>query len=190
MMFFIRNWDDPLRSSIFNGEIVISIAYLYSPLMQLQSTALSIAIFTAIFSTPLPKLCAEASKSATQIYQDRVMSIERQKCNNPQKKQFKGLTYELCIVNGRATYGYGDGPPGDAGPSFYLKNGKLLMFTETGATAIYLFKNGELEAEIVYTGTPSGDRIKTTFTIVERQKILDRATTYTNSILKVFNRKL
>ena len=139
---------------------------------------------------PLSKLCAEPSKSEAQIYQNRVMSIDRQKCKNPQKRQFQGLTYELCIVNGKATYGYGDGPPGDAGPSFYLKNGKLLMFTETGTTQIYLFKDGGLEAEIIYSGTPTGDRVKTTFTRSERKKILDRATSYTNSILKVFGRKL
>jgi hypothetical protein len=168
-----------------------SCSLFYPRLMQLQLTALSlVAVNIAILSLPLSKLCAETSKSLTQIYQERAMSIDRQKCKTTQKKKFKGLTYELCIVNGKVTYGYGDGPPGDVGPSFYLKNGKLLMFTETGSTAIYLFKDGDLEAEIVYNGTPTGDKVKTTFSLAERNKIIDRATTYTNDVLKVFGRKL
>jgi hypothetical protein len=158
--------------------------------MQLNPCAIALAANLAILSIPLPRLCAETTKSEAQIYQDRVMAIDRQKCKKPQKKKFQGLTYELCVVNGKATYGYGDGPPGDAGPSVYLKNGKILMFTETGSTQIYLFKDGDLEAEIIYNGTPTGDRVKKTFTMAERKQILDRVTGYTNSILKVFGRKL
>ncbi len=144
----------------------------------------------SLCSIPLSPLHANPSKSAEQVYQNRIMAISRYKCQRPQQKKYRGLTYELCVANGRVTYGYGDGPPEEAGPSFYLKNGKLLMFTETGTTVIYLFKDGELEAEVSYTGTPTGDKLKTSFTLTERAEIITRAKTYTNSILKVFGRKL
>jgi hypothetical protein len=52
------------------------------------------------------------------------------------------------------------------------------------------FSNGDLEAEIIYNGRPTGDRVKKTFTLAERKQILDRTTSYTNNILKVFGRKL
>ena len=158
--------------------------------MRSNHIAIPVAINLAILSIPLSSLCGDLSQSAVKVYQDRVMEIDRQRCSKPQKKKYKGLTYELCVVKGKVTFGYGDGPPGDAGPSFYLKNGKLLMFTETGTTVVYLFKDGELEAELVNSGTPDGDKVKTKFTLAERKNIIDRAVSYSNSILKVFGRKL
>ncbi len=147
-------------------------------------------IITTISIDCLPALSLHQNNlTEIQRYENRVTTIDRQKCKETTKKKYQGLTYELCLVNGKVTYAYGDGPPGDAGPAAYLKNGKLIMFSETAATEFYLFQGGELEAQ-VSMASGSKTKVKTSWTLAERDRIMQRVVSYTNDMLKVFGRKL
>lgn len=153
-----------------------------------------IGIF-CIFNYPeMQSIQAQVPAKAQLTYKekfDRHTSFVDENCVRPQKRRFKSLKYELCLMEDIHTRVSIEGPEGDNGPTAYFYGGKLFAFRDTGSGQAWMFEDGKLIAEVeVGDFAPEYNKITTQFSPKIRNEYTDWAIKSSRDMLKVFGYNL